>query len=213
MFAPIAGMLFARFVILWLTAGSGHLDCIPAPGLSVDPILQIPACGNERTDFFGNMTSLTDKRKVIVTNEEPLCLLPAAQTYPTVDAIVLTVDDLITIQVATSEKHSALPSDFKFVEESGIKRHRNWRHVFVTDEDSRARSLRSQKLKGLPEEISIYSAVFNIGRLDISVAEIEEFDVSGSWLHAIGAHWMMINNQERASKASKQAKDCMDVNG
>jgi hypothetical protein len=183
--ASTSGVLFERFVLSWLTAGSGHLDCTPAPGLSVDTVLKIPACGNERTIFWGSNTPLKDTKEHTATKEEPLCLLPED---PTLDAIVLTVDDLITIQTTVSEKHGALPSGFKLVEESGIKQKRRWRHVFVTDEDSRAKSLRSQNLKDLPKGISIYSAVFNVGRSDMSVAMIEAFEVSGFWLHAIGAH-------------------------
>jgi len=56
-----------------------------------------------------------------------------------------------------------------------LKKHRTW-HVFITDEDYRAGPLRRQALKGLPEGISIYSAVFDVGRSDITVEDLKAFE-------------------------------------
>jgi hypothetical protein len=65
--------------------------------------------------------------------------------------------------------------------------------VFITDNDFKATSLRDQTLSYLPEDrdIFVYSAVFDVGRPDITRADLKAFDekdVSRSWLHAI-ADW------------------------
>jgi hypothetical protein len=125
----------------------------------------------------------------------PSCFLPGSQTFATADAIILTVDCLITVQVTLSREHTAKKSGFDGMRESGIRNrnlttgtNRRWCHVFVTDEDSKANSLRRQTLSDLPEDISIYSTVFDVDRPDINVENIRAFDVSWSWLHAISAH-------------------------
>jgi hypothetical protein len=114
------------------------------------------------------------------------CLSPVTSlTSAAIDAIILTAHSLITVQVTISHRHSAKKRGFEEVSDSGIKKHRTWKHVFITDEDYRARPLRRQALKGLPEGISIYSAVFDVGRSDITVEDLKAFEVSTSW-HCTG---------------------------
>jgi hypothetical protein len=52
-------------------------------------------------------------------------------------------------------------------------------------------------LSDLPKGILVYSAVFDVGRSEITLELMEAFDekkVSGSWLHAMGAYWVKISN-------------------
>lgn len=104
-------------------------------------------------------------------------MLPTTSlTSAAIDAIILTAHSLITVQVTISYRHSAKKRGFEEVSDSGIKKHRTWKHVFITDEDYRAGPLRRQALKGLPEGISIYSAVFDVGRSDITVEDLKAFE-------------------------------------
>ena len=196
MLRSAAGTLFERFVLGWLASGSGHLSCTPAHG---SDSLEIPACpGKDQMILFRSKTTLKNMK----VKQLPTCFVPDSQTFPTVDAIILTVNHLITIQVTISNEHSAKTAGFEKVRESGIRnrdlaantKDRNWCHVFVTDQDNTAESLRNQTLNGLPQDISIYSAIFDVGQSVTRVREIEAFDVSGTWLHTISAHLGMTRN-------------------
>ena len=131
--------------------------------------------------FF--FTDLADTK--VEVDKLPFCLVPTSHTFAAIDAIILTAHNLITIQVTISNIHSAKKSGFEKVSNSGIKNDRTWKHVFVTNEDFRARSLRQQALKDFPEGISIYSAVFDVGRSDITAKDLKAFEVSTSW-HCTG---------------------------
>jgi hypothetical protein len=51
-------------------------------------------------------------------------------------------------------------------------------HVFITDDDFKAKSLRDQTLSYVPEDrdIFVYSAVFDVGRSDITRERLVAFD-------------------------------------
>jgi hypothetical protein len=87
-----------------------------------------------------------------------------------------------------AERHSAKRAGFDCIKTSGIVKRRRWHHVFITDSDAKARSLRNQTLEGIPGKISVYSAVFDVGRSNITITDLDKLDVSGSWLHAICTH-------------------------
>jgi hypothetical protein len=180
MFRPAAGVLFKRFVLSWMASDLGSLNCTPARGPS---ILKIPACGN-RMVFFGNHTALKETK----VDKLPFCLVPTCRTFAAIDMIILTVNSLITVQVTISAEHSEKESGFEQVKNSGIREDRQWQHIFITDDDNKARFLRSQALIYLSGDISVYSAVFNVGRSDTLVADIETFEVSGSCFHVFDAH-------------------------
>lgn len=214
LFKASTGQMFERFVLSWLASlpkDSLSLHCTlrtprtPPPQSSrilrshssrtpvtdsatPPPTLKIFACGEENTFFFGSSTAL--KQKVASTmNSTPLCLLPTSQTFAAVDAIVLTEQNIITVQVTISDNHSAKKEGFEEIKKSlphEMIMKRPWLHVFITDDHDKAESLRNQTLSDLPNNISIYSAVFNVG--DIKSIYMDRFDakmVSGSWLHAI----------------------------
>ncbi len=61
-------------------------------------------------------------------------------------------------------------------------------HVFITDNENKASSLRGQTLSDLPAHIGVYSAVFSIGQSGITserMRALDEVRVSESWLHAM----------------------------
>ncbi|KAH9003516.1 hypothetical protein EDB86DRAFT_2373479 [Lactarius hatsudake] len=167
--------IFKIFVLSWLSAGPNMvpLDCCPAvPG---PPDLQIPACGKKQTTYFSSLTAL----KEVEVDNLPLCLLPTPQTPIAVDAIIFTDKFIITIQVTIHYKHSVKGCDLAYITESippGVRKDRDWCHVFVTNNDNRAYSLRRHTLGGLPENIRVFSTVFDVCRSDIAVENIKAFD-------------------------------------
>ncbi len=173
-----AGKMFERFVLSWLYARSNvePIHCF-ATG---QPDLEIPVCGEEQTTFFDRKNRLEN----VNGDELPLCLLPTSKTFHTADAIVITDMFFITIQVTTSDRHSAKGSDFTDIKKlipHGLRRD-NWRHVFITDDDDRAVSLRNQTLCGLPKDILVYSAVFDIGRSGVTPKDMEAFNERSKWV-------------------------------
>ncbi|KAH9074292.1 hypothetical protein EDB83DRAFT_1952444 [Lactarius deliciosus] len=187
-FRASADQMFKKFVLSWLSADPNimPLDCCPAaPG---PPDLQIPACGKKQTTYFSGLTAL----KEVEVDNLPLCLLPTPQTPIAADAIILTDRFIITIQVTIYYKHSVKGSDLADIKDSippGVREDRDWCHVFITNDNTRAYSLRRQTLGDLPENIRVFSTVFDVRRSDIAVENIKTFDenkVSGSWLHSIG---------------------------
>ncbi|KAH9061048.1 hypothetical protein EDB87DRAFT_475280 [Lactarius vividus] len=170
-FKGSAGDMFEGFVLSWLYAGSNvePLRCF-ATG---QPQLEIPACG-EKTTFFGSDNAVEN----VNWDEFPLCLMPAVKNYPTADAIVITDESIITIQVTVSYRHKARETGFTKIEKfisSHVTRDK-WFHVFVTDGDRAAASLRDQYLPEVPEDIVIYSAVFDIGRSGVTRENMKAFN-------------------------------------
>jgi hypothetical protein len=204
LFKASTGQMFEIFVMSWLASPSGSnekfLPCTPRPAATPPPAIRICAYGQERTSFFSSSTALKEKAKM----DKPLCLLPTtSQIFTAVDAIILTETAIITVQVTVtiSHKHSAnLKDDFieikKSIPRDIIEKCKWWCHVLITDEQVKAKALRDQTLSDLPD-IWFYSAVFDVGRPDITRAHVEAFDktrVSGSRMHAIGADWGITSN-------------------
>ena len=191
-FRQTAGKMFEDLVLSWFYGHSnGHMPCFAAQDNSS---LQIPACGEDHTVFMGSKSAV---QNAIRAKTLPLLLLPLSPAYRTADAIVLTEDFIITIQVTIADNHSVAPSGFAFIEEYLPSVTKQWCHVFISDNENGAASLRSQTLNDLPSRIRIYSAVFDVGTPSIVRKHVEEFNnrkVSVSWLHAIGAYEVMITS-------------------
>jgi hypothetical protein len=194
-FRGSAGQMFGRFVLSRLTSGPDVDPLACSPATLGSPVLNILACGKERTSFFSNKTALKKAKWDVL----PVCFLPTTpQTFATVDAIIFTNELIITVQVTISDKHNAEGIGFADIKESilpHIREHRDWCHVFITDNDRNAESLRGQNLSDFPVDISVYSGVFHLGR--VTLAHLQAFDetkVCVSWLHAIGAYWGIIRN-------------------
>ncbi|KAH9074282.1 hypothetical protein EDB83DRAFT_2549740 [Lactarius deliciosus] len=160
-FKVSASRMFEGFVLSWLYTNS-------------DLNLEIPACGEEQTTFFDSKNGL----EIVNRDKLPLCLLPTSKDFPTAKAIVITDEFIITIQVITSDRHSAKGSDLADIKRlipPGLGRDK-WRHVFITDDDRRAISLRNQTLPELPKDILVYSGVFNVGWSGVTRKRMESFN-------------------------------------
>jgi hypothetical protein len=173
-FRTSAGKIFEKFVLSWLTSGPNvvTLDCTAAK--SGESNIKIPACAEERTFFFGSLTSLKDA----TVGGFPSCFLPTSQALAAVDAIIFTTDCIITVQVTISDSHSAEEKGFDDIKKnlpSGIIKD-HWYHIFITDKEVKARSLRHQTLSGLPKNILLYSGVFDLGLSGITSAKMKVFD-------------------------------------
>ncbi|KAI9433099.1 hypothetical protein BJY52DRAFT_842838 [Lactarius psammicola] len=170
-FMAYAGEMFQGFVLSWLYARSGvaPIRCLAAG----QPDLEIPACG-KKTTFFDSENRLGK----VQGDEPPLCFLPTSKSFPNGSAVVITNEFVITIQVIVSDQHSAKGSDLADIKKlipPGLSRDK-WRHVFITDDDDRGVLLRNQAMGELPEDILVYSGVFDIGRSGVTREDMEAFD-------------------------------------
>ncbi|KAH9003512.1 hypothetical protein EDB86DRAFT_3241318 [Lactarius hatsudake] len=203
-FKGSAGDMFEGFVLSWLYAGSGEPLRCSATGL---PQLEIPACGEEKTTFFGGKNSLGK----VKWDKLPLCLLPTARNFPTADAIVVTDEFIITIQLSVSYKHKAKDEGFKKIKEliSPHAKREKWRHVFVTDGDGAAASfLLNQDLPDIPKHVVVYSTVFDIGRSAVTRENMEAFNEK-RLIGGIGVGDSSLNrNRFSPEKKKKKRKSC-----
>lgn len=178
-FRMSAGKMFKDLVLSWFHAHTNDfiLPCTIAQGTSSS--LQIPACGKSHTVFFGSKNALRkDLRAIRGLKELPLLLLPTSPAFPTADAIVLTEKFIITIQVTNSDSQTANGAGFAIIEDylpCVTKRSKKWCHVFITDNENNATSLRSQAFSDLPSKVQIYSAVFDVGTPSVDRKHVEEF--------------------------------------
>lgn len=163
-FGTSAGYFFETHVLLWIRYAStlDYLACTPAMPRS--PSLRISTCG-DNVEFFSNV----DELKNVDKNETRKCWVPASQTFPTCDAIVLTNNFVITMTIAS--KHGAKSSGFEKISNSlpsDFLATRDWCHIFLTDSEDKAGPLRQQKLTETPQKMAIrvYSAVVNIEEWD-----------------------------------------------
>ncbi|KAH9000046.1 hypothetical protein EDB92DRAFT_2079954 [Lactarius akahatsu] len=191
-----AGKMFEGFVLSWLYArpNAEPLRCFATNQAD----LEIPACGREKTTFFDRKSGL--RLKDVNGHKPPFCFLPNAQNFPTADAIVITHDFIITIQVTVSNEHGANVDGFEEIKklipaslqknpsQKKNKRMKDkpWRHVFITHSDNRAEFLRNQNLPGLPDGVLVYSGVFDILRSGVTRKHVEAFNEkkNGKWVLA-----------------------------
>jgi hypothetical protein len=172
------GRIFRTSALLWLRYPpiNDSLQCFPASGMVRPPELEIPAC-REKMEFF----SKVDELKNVDEHESLLCLVPVLQTFPTLDAIIITTDSVISIQMTVAGRHDAKMIGLwkvynAFTPEFRHKK-RNRFHVFLTDTEDKAQSLRTQKVKDevATEGIHLYSAFIKFEVLD-SIITVERFN-------------------------------------
>ncbi|KAI9463713.1 hypothetical protein BJY52DRAFT_1184710 [Lactarius psammicola] len=153
LFGSPAGQMFEIYVLLWFWYSRAE-EILPCTGaVATSPHLEIPACP-ENLEFFPNPEGL----KEVKEPERPICWVPTSRTFPSLDAFVLTNDTVITLQMTISRRLDA------------NERPRRC-HVFITDTDDYAKSLREQNLKEIPKGTFVYSAVIDINELDSIVTE------------------------------------------
>ena len=159
--SALASYIYETYLLLWIRYDASTLNSLPCtPALDSSPSLRIPTCG-DNMEFFSNVDAL----KNVDQNEGRKCWVPASQTFSTCDAIVFTNNFVITMTIAS--KHGAEPCGFEKISESlphDLLATRDWCHVFLTDNEDEADSLRQQKLTEIPQKMAIhvYSAYVNI---------------------------------------------------
>jgi hypothetical protein len=206
-FGTSAGYFFETHVLLWIHYAPSQDTLACTPAMPRSPSLHIPTCG-DNMEFFSSV----DELKNVDKNESRKCWVPASQTFPTCDVIVLTNNFVITTTIAS--KHGAKPSGFENISKSlpsDFLATRDWCHVFLTDREHKADSLRRQKLTGIPQKMAIhvYSALVSIEEWDSlltaeRVDKMENDRVSWYWPYAIDIYFNCM--QERATQAMETTK-------
>ena len=190
-FSTGQGKMFERFVLTWLSSfNMAPLSCTPRHANGRQPELKIPSCGCD--DAHKICGSLNDLHNTSV-NALPFCFLPSSASFATADAIVITKQFIITIQVTIARSHDAkgkgfvdikasLPTIPSTPEKRGTKKSkpkpksRTWCHVFITDDSDKAGRLRNQNLPELPIETYVYSAVFDVGQFKLDSDRMRRLD-------------------------------------
>jgi hypothetical protein len=132
------------------------------------PVLKIPACGE-------NMRFIAEDLGHVAALTLPVCLVPVSRTFPTLDAIVFTVDYIITLQMTVASRHDsdAIALGFQRIYEGlppDFLEERIWFHVFVTDTEDKAKSLRKLKVQLVEEMgIHVYSTFIDIDELNLVI--------------------------------------------
>jgi hypothetical protein len=118
--------------------------------------------------------------------EPPFGFLPASRTFPSFDAVICTDEHIITIQLTVSPTHTMKPDGFERLKQylpTNFEKARTWCHVFVTDRNANATSLRKENHKvAVDKNISIYTAVLNVPACKFSPEDMERtFTPSVCW--------------------------------
>ena len=194
-FASPAGQVFEIHVLLWFWHSQHCLSCTYA--LESSPFLQILPCyGNLK--FFYKAEELRD----ISEPKTQLCLVPTSRKFPTLDAIVLTDNAVITVQITIAFEYNANEQEFDLIYRNLppdlLKKRPDRYHVFITDKEINAKSLREQNRTQIPNGTHVYSAVIGVKLLDLRapateecVDALEKARVSVYWLYAI---WYLLGN-------------------
>jgi hypothetical protein len=159
------GYIFEKFVKDFLIdhPTSKGLQCTARDPTMSQPLDVIPVCKSKQ--IFDGKTKLGDVTKLGL--EFPSLWLPASKIHAFADALIFTEKHIISIQATVSARHTADPAKLKVLENAIPKQfqeQRSWCHVFVTDREFTAESLRKQKLK-LPEHVNVYSSVLNVAKV------------------------------------------------
>ena len=195
--AAPAGHIFEIHVLLWLwhLQSYSYLQCTGAKGNSC--ILgALMSQGNLK--FFFKAEEL----KNIGEPGKPICLVPTSPAFPTLNAIVLTGNAVITVQITIALKHDAKQEEFDLVYRNLppdlLAKRPNRYHLFITDKEINAKSLREQDDTQIPNGTHVYSIAIGVESLDsmTSVTEermdaLEKARVSMPWLYAI---WCLLGN-------------------
>jgi hypothetical protein len=139
------GYVFEKVVYTWLFAHptSKGLPCTAHSPGSPKPLRFIPVC--ERVFVFSGITTFRKADEY----ETPICL-PISQAFPVSDAIICTNTHFITVQLTVFARHNANPENFTLIQDAFPKlfrRSRQWRYVFITDDEDKAKALRNQVLE------------------------------------------------------------------
>ena len=190
-FTSPACQIFEIHILMWFWhyRYGNSLGCTGSAESS--PQLQIRSCP-ENLKFFYKVEELKD----ISEPGKPICLIPTSPTFPTLSAVILTSNAVITAQITIALKHDANEQEFDLIYKNlppGLLAKRPGRyHVFITDTGFTAKSLREQNQMQIPNGTLVYSADIGVEYLDLMAPVTEELvealdkaRVSMSWLYAI----------------------------
>ena len=172
-FASPARQIFEIHVLLWFW--HDYYSSFRCTGATVNsPELQIPSC-RYNVKFFYKAEELKD----ISEPEETICLVPTSPTFPTLSAVFLTSGAVITLQITIALKHDANEQEFDLIYRNlppNLLARRPCRHhVFITDKEINAKSLREQNHTQVPNGTPVYSTAIGVEYLDSKAPATEQW--------------------------------------
>ena len=172
LFASPARQMFETHLLLWLWhCDYSYLSCTGSTASS--PPLAIKPCKGNLKCFYK-----AEELKDISEPEKRICLVPTSRTFPTLDAIVLTREAVITVQITIALKHDANEQEFDLIYKNlppELLASRPGRyHVLITDNEINAKSLREQSHMQIPNGTLVYSTAIGVESLDSMVPATEE---------------------------------------
>ena len=193
LFASPAAQIFEIHALLSLWHYNGVFRCTCATANF--PSFDIPSY-QDNLKFFYRAEELKD----IAEPQKPICLVPTSGTFPTLDAVILTPKAVITVQISIALKHDATEEEFDLIYKNLphdlLAKRPNRHHVFITDDEINAKSLREQNQTQIPNGTLVYSAVIGVSTsvaTEERVDALEKARVSMSWLCAI---WYLLGNMQ-----------------
>ena len=164
-FAPLAGQMFEIHLLLWLERCTDGTTLLCDDGVESSPVLKIQSCkGNQK--FFYKAEELKD----ISEPGKSICLVPTSRTFSTLDAVILTSDAVITVQITIALKEDVIEQEFDLIYRnlpSDLLAKRPDRyHVFITDNWVNAESLQEQDHTQIPNGTLVYSTAISAESLD-----------------------------------------------
>ena len=189
-FASPAGYMFKIHVLLWFWHLGIYSNLFQCTGVKGSPrTFTIPSCYGNLKFFFK-----AEELKNISEPGKPMCLVPTSRTFPTPDAIVLTDNAVIAVQITIAFKHDAKEQEFDLIYRhlppDLLAKRPNRYHLFITDKEINAKSLREQNHTQIPNGTLVYSTAISVESMDSMVTEenmdaLEKARVSMNWLYAI----------------------------
>ena len=186
-FASPARQLIEIYVLLWFwhSRFNEYLWCTGTSARLSS--LEIPSCQDNLKFFY-----MAEELKDISEPEKPICLVPTSRTFPTLSAVVLTSNAVITVQITIALKHDANEQEFDLIYRNLppdlLKKRPKRFHAFITDNEINAKSLREQNQAQIPNGTLVYStatgAYWNIATEE-RVSALEQARVSMYWSYAI----------------------------
>jgi hypothetical protein len=167
-FGGSAGEIYEMHVLLWLLhAPNGEtLSCTGA--MARFPKIKLPSCPTG-PKFFTKPEELAEFSEP----KKPKCLIPTLRTFPTLNAVVLTKNAVITVQITISPTHDAKAKEFNLIYKNLphalLKKRPKRCHLFITDTETNAKSLREQNRKEVPNNVCVYSTVIAVEELGSKV--------------------------------------------
>jgi hypothetical protein len=175
-FTSLARQMFEIYVLLWFWHAQAQ-ESLPCTGAAVhSPQLEIPACP-------GNLKFFYKPEELQTMNEPglPMCLIPTSRTFPTgtPDAVVLTSNAVITVQIVIAYKYDSKEQlEFDHIYEnipSALLTKRPGRyHVLIMDRVYDSTTFREQKLTQIPVGTHVYATSVHMRHLDSKALVTEE---------------------------------------